>query len=106
MAKLHSIYKVPGNEDVNAILKVEWLLRKGDLPTKYDSFQSHFSIAEVFPSGQYEYVFIESLMRKCSVISYPEYEYLKNAGEIIHFSRALFNIKTHSLNPDPSLWPK
>lgn len=68
-------------------------MRKTELPVKYSKMLKHFSVAEVFPSGQTDYVLIESIMRKCYVIQNSEYEYLQNAGDNIHFSRAVFDPK-------------
>jgi hypothetical protein len=82
------------------------LLRKGDLPVKFGKFLKHFSTAEVFPSSQLNYVTIESIMKKCYVISNSEYEYLQNAGDNIHFSRAVYDHQRDELDPDPSEWVK
>lgn len=84
--------------------KVEWLLRKRDLPSDYDSLQEHLSEAEVFPSGQINYVPIESIMRKCYLLSEKEYEELTNAGDCIHFSRAVYDSGNGKISPDPSSW--
>jgi hypothetical protein len=64
------------------------------------------STAEVFPSGQLNYVTIESILRKCFVIENSEYEYLQNAGENIHFSRAVYDCEKGELEPNPSEWTK
>lgn len=45
-------------------------------------------------------------MRKCYVIQNSEYEYLQNAGDNIHFSRAVYDIKKGELDPHPSDWAK
>ena len=105
VAKIHSIIRIP-QQDVAVILKIEWLLRKTDLPAKYHKMLKHFSTAEVFPSGQIDCVPVESIMRKCYVIQNTEYEYLQNAGDNIHFTRAALNVRTRELEPHPSEWTK
>jgi len=45
-------------------------------------------------------------MRKCFVIENSEYEYLQNAGDNIHFSRAVYDNKKGELDPHPSKWDK
>ena len=81
VVRLNSILKIPQQESINAVLKVEWLMRKADLPAKFSAMVQHFSTAEVFPSGQLDYVYVESIFRKCNVLTYSEYEYPKNQGD-------------------------
>lgn len=95
--RLHEISRVPTKEEDGGgltILKVEWLLKKSDLPPKYNKYVKHLSTAETFPSGLFWYVPIESIMRKCYIITYDEYEYLENAGDMIFFCRALYDHET------------
>lgn len=107
IVKLLGIYRFPDEEEVAYALKVEWLLRKTDLPLKkYSKYLQHISIAEVFPSRQIDYVPIESIMRKSDLIKYEQYENLTRAGDNIYFSRANYNPDDDELVPDPSKWQK
>ena len=63
--KLLGIFRFPDGDEMCFALKVEWLIRKSDIPAvKYAKYIDHISVAEVFESGQSDFVPIESIMRK------------------------------------------
>lgn len=106
VVKLTGIYRL-NREGVGIVLKVEWLMKKEDLPYhKFTKYFEHLSVAEVFPSGQDDFVPVEAIMRKCHILTAVEYESLSNAGDAIHFSRAVYNRGTLELEPHPETWTK
>ena len=72
---------------------------------KYNHYLPHFSVAEVFESGHMEFVYLEAIKNKCSVLSKEEYEELSGSSENIYFCRAQFDPTTTTIIPDPKTWP-
>lgn len=70
VAKLTKIIKLPEGLEPKAFIEIQRVFKKEDLPDpillKYGEF---ISAAEVFPSQEKIYLYVESIKSKCTVIS-------------------------------------
>ena len=76
VARITKIIQLPEGFERFPFIEVEWYLKKENLPQlkQYIKYTDHFSVAEVFASGQHEFVYMESIKNRCFVLSNKEYE--------------------------------
>ena len=82
------------------------MFKKEDLPEsiliKYGEF---ISAAEVFPSQEKIYLYVESIKSQSTVVTAEEYGDLGLTCDNIYFSRAKFYSDRNLIIPEPLTWP-
>ena len=61
---------------------------------------------ELFPSNHKDIIYIESIINKCNVYTYEEYDNISDPSEFTFFTRANYEIHTELLNPKFDDWKK
>ena len=90
-------------------IEVRWFYKKTDLNRKKNNLlddRNYNSISdyELFPTEHRDIVFIETVMCKCEVYTYEEYEALAEHTEMTFFSRARYDPKNQILIPKFDDW--
>lgn len=105
IAKLTKIIKMPEGLEPKAFIEIERVFKKEDLPDplllKYGEF---ISAAEVFPSQEKIYLYVESIKSKCTLITIEEYGELGLTCDTIFYSRSRFDPEKKAIVPDPMTW--
>ncbi len=89
---------------------MNWYYRKSDLladkkilsKIKIDSISNY----ELFSSSHKDIIFIETVIAKCLVLSFEEYELLEALNENTYFSRASYDPIKKTFNPPFNKWRK
>ncbi len=93
---------MPEGIEPKAFIEIERVFKKDDLPDfilqKYGEF---ISAAEVFPSQEKIYLYVESIKSKCTLISSEEYGELGLTCETIYYSRSNYDSERKIIVPDP-----
>jgi len=80
-------------------------MRRSDLPehllTKHGKY---IASAEVFPSPDKIYLYVESIKNKCVILPIDEYAQLGITNDLIFFSRASYDPVTKNFKPETELW--
>lgn len=90
-------------------IEVQWYYKKSDINrkknnlTNVDMFNS-ISDYEVFPTNHKDIIYIESVIGKCEVYTYEEYENLSEHTEKTFFSRARYDPHSQLLSPRFENW--
>ena len=107
IVRLNKIIKLPEAYELLPIIEVEWFLKKDELPptVKKTKVFKHISSAEIFPSGQLQYIYMECVKGEAYVLTDKEYESLGNTSDAIFFSRASYDFDTNQFSPPPAEWP-
>ncbi len=92
-------------------IRVQWYYRKKDINREKNNILSNkkfgsISDFEVFKTEHSDIIFIESLINKCYVYTYDEYEELENHSDFTFFSRASYDPNKKMLNPSFDKWEK
>ena len=92
-------------------IQVKWYYKKKDINRKKNNLlnqQNVDSISEyeLFPSNHKDIIYIESILNKCKVYTYEEYDNIKDPGELTFFTRAKYEIHTELLHPKFDEWKK
>lgn len=76
-------------------IQIEWYYRKSDLNKDSEKIlgynQNYISDFELFESNHKDVIFIESIIGKCQVISFEDYDNLNEITGNIFFSRSKFD---------------
>jgi hypothetical protein len=107
IATLTRIIKLADGMEPKSFIEIERIFRKDDLPEHIlaDHGQT-ISAAEVFPSKEKIYLYVESIKGKCSILTLEEYGDLGLTSEINFFSRAGFDFERKLIVPDPATWKR
>ena len=92
-------------------VQVRWYYKKQDINRKKNNLlnqQNFDSISdyELFPSNHKDIIYIESIINKCKVYSYEEYDSIADPSDFTFFTRAKYEIHTEMLNPKFDDWKK
>ena len=92
-------------------IEVRWYYKKTDLNRKKNNLideRNYNSISdyELFPTEHKDVIFIETVIGKCDVYTYEEYEALDDHTETTFFSRAKYDPKNQLLIPRFDDWSK
>ena len=80
-------------------------MKKNDLPEHIlQQFGDYISSAEVFPTKEKIYLYVESIRNKCTILTLGEYGQLGLTNEGLFYSRSNYDNVTDRLKPDPSTW--
>ena len=92
-------------------VQVKWYYKKHDINRKKNNLlnQQNFdaiSDYELFPSNHKDIIYIESIINKCKVYTYEEYDNIADPSDFTFFTRAKYEIHTELLNPKFDDWKK
>ena len=92
-------------------VQVKWYYKKKDINRKKNNLlneQNFNSISdyELFPSNHKDIIYIESIINKCKVYTYEEYDNIKDPSDFTFFSRAKYEIHSELLQPKFDDWKK
>ena len=92
-------------------VQVKWYYKKKDINRKKNNLlnqQNFDSISdyELFPSNHKDIIYIESIINKCKVYSYEEYDNIADPSDFTFFTRAKYEIHTELLHPKFDDWKK
>ena len=92
-------------------VQVKWYYKKKDINRKKNNLlnqQNFDSISdyELFPSNHKDIIYIESIINKCTVYSYEEYDNIADPSDFTFFTRAKYEIHTELLHPKFDDWKK
>ena len=92
-------------------IEVKWYYKKADLNRKKNKlnnqhYYNSISDFEVFSTDHKDIIMIESIIDKCKVYSYEEYENLEDHNDKTFFTRAKYDPKTELLYPKIEDWKK
>ena len=92
-------------------IQVKWYYKKKDINRKKNNLtnQQNFdalSEYELFPSNHKDIIYIESILNKCNVYSYEEYDNIADPPDLTFFTRANYEIHTEQLQPKFEEWKK
>ena len=92
-------------------VQVKWYYKKKDINRKKNNLlnqQNFYSISdyELFPSNHKDIIYIESIINKCKVYTYEEYDNISDPSDFTFFTRAKYEIHTELLNPKFDDWKK
>ena len=92
-------------------IQVKWYYKKKDINRKKNNLlnqQNFDSISdyELFPSNHKDIIYIESIINKCKVYSYEEYDNITDPPDNTFFTRAKYEIHSELLNPKFDDWKK
>ena len=92
-------------------IQVKWYYKKKDINRKKNNLtnQQNFdalSEYELFPSNHKDIIYIESILNKCNVYSYEEYDNIADPPDLTFFTRANYEIHTELLHPKFEDWKK
>ena len=92
-------------------VQVKWYYKKNDINRKKNNLvnpQNFGSISdfELFPSNHKDIIYIESIINKCKVCSFEEYENIKEPSDYTFFTRAKYEIHSQLLHPKFDDWKK
>lgn len=87
----HGIHKYPYWPS----MEVQWYYRKSDIEKDSKSIQGlnikSISDYEVFTSNHKDVIFIETIVGRCNVLGFEEYEKLEDINPNIYFNRAFYD---------------
>lgn len=76
-------------------IQVQWYYRKSDIEQEARNIHgiklSSISDYELFPSNHKDYIFMETIVSKCYVLKFSEYEKLDDINSNVYFSRAHYD---------------
>ena len=92
-------------------VQVKWYYKKKDINRKKNNLlnqQNFDSISdyELFPSNHKDIIYIESIINKCKVYSYEEYDNIADPSDFTFFTRAKYEIHTELLHLKFDDWKK
>ena len=92
-------------------VQVKWYYKKNDINRKKNNLlnQQNFdslSDYELFPSNHKDIIYIESIINKCKIYSYEEYDNITEPSELTFFTRAKYEIHSELLHPKFDDWKK
>ena len=92
-------------------VQVKWYYKKKDINRKKNNLlnqQNFDSISdyELFPSNHKDIIYIESIINKCKVYTYEEYDNIADPSDFTFFTRAKYEIHTELLQPKFDDWKK
>ena len=92
-------------------IQVKWYYKKKDINRKKNNLlnQQNFdalSEYELFPSNHKDIIYIESILNKCKVYSYEEYDAIVDPPDLTYFTRANYEIHSELLQPKFEEWKK
>jgi hypothetical protein len=92
-------------------VQVKWYYKKKDINRKKNNLlnqQNFDSISdyELFPSNHKDIIYIESIINKCKVYTYEEYDNITDPSDFTFFTRAKYEINTELLHPKFDDWKK
>ena len=92
-------------------VQVKWYYKKKDINRKKNNLlnqQNYDSLSdyELFPSNHKDIIYIESIINKCKVYTYEEYDNIADPSDLTFFTRAKYEIHTELLNPKFDDWKK
>ena len=92
-------------------VQVRWYYKKKDINRKKNNLliqQNFDSISdyELFPSNHKDIIYIESIINKCKVYSYEEYDNITDPPDYTYFTRAKYEIHSELLHPKFDDWKK
>ena len=92
-------------------VQVKWYYKKKDINRKKNNLLNQQNIDsiseyELFPSNHKDIIYIESIINKCNVYTYEEYDNISDPSEFTFFTRANYEIHTEMLNPKFDDWKK
>ncbi len=67
-------------------------------------FKEFISSAEVFPSNEKIYLYVQSIKNKCTILDIEEYGELGLTSETIYYTRSNFDNETKQIVPSPYTW--
>ena len=92
-------------------VQVKWYYKKKDINRKKNNLLSQqnfdsISDYELFPSNHKDIIYIESIINKCKVYTYEEYDNIADPSDFTFFTRAKYEIHTELLHPKFDDWKK
>jgi hypothetical protein len=92
-------------------IQVQWYYKKSDINREKngladDKMFNSISDFEVFKSNHCDIIFIETVMSKCKIYSYEEYESLREHTQSTFFCRASYDPVKQLFDPPFSEWQK
>jgi len=92
-------------------IQVKWYYKKKDINRKKNNLLSQqnfdsISDYELFPSNHKDIIYIESIINKCKVYSYEEYDNIVDPPDFTFFTRAKYEIHSELLHPKFDDWKK
>lgn len=92
-------------------IQVRWYYKKSDINRKKNNLidqQNFNSISEyeIFPSNHKDIIYIESIINKCKVCTFEEYESISDPTDFTFFTRARYETHTELLHPRFDDWKK
>ena len=92
-------------------IQVKWYYKKKDINRKKNNLQNQqnydaLSEYELFPSNHKDIIYIESILNKCKVYSYEEYDAIVDPPDLTYFTRANYEIHSELLQPKFEDWKK
>lgn len=76
-------------------IQVQWYYRKSDIEQESKYIQglklSSISDYELFSSNHKDYIFMETIVSKCHILKFSEYEKLDDINSNVYFSRATYD---------------
>ena len=92
-------------------IQVKWYYKKKDINRKKNNLlnQQNFdalSDYELFPSNHKDIIYIESILNKCKVYTYEEYDNITDPPDLTFFTRANYEIHAELLHPKFDEWKK
>jgi hypothetical protein len=92
-------------------IEVKWYYKKTDINRKKNNLldelnYNSISDYELFPTEHKDIVFIETIIGKCQIYTYNEYESLDDHNEYTFFTRARYDPKNQLLIPRFDEWIK
>ena len=92
-------------------VQVKWYYKKKDINRKKNNLLSQqnfdsISDYELFPSNHKDIIYIESIINKCKVYTYEEYDNIADPSDYTFFTRAKYEIHSELLHPKFDDWKK
>ena len=92
-------------------IQVKWYYKKADIDRKKNNLinqQNYDALSdyELFPSDHKDIIYIESIINKCKVYTYEEYDNISEPSDLTFFTRANYEINTGLLHPKFDEWKK
>ena len=92
-------------------IQVKWYYKKKDINRKKNNLlnqQNYDALSEyeLFPSNHKDIIYIESILNKCKVYTYEEYDNISDPPDLTFFTRANYEIHSELLHPKFDDWKK